>query len=339
MYSWGLPKPEAFMRMMIRLIAYFACLSWLAVVLMACAQPSFAQTIREFHRVFPVNLAEPLALQVDLSEGDLQIAYAREGQVSISAMAQIPAGMNVEEDFLTTRLSVETVGNRLEIRSESHAADPREIKIAYRVDVPYRTEVHSVLDHGNQSITGIIGPVRAEGNQGDIKVSYVSQSITAQTGTGNLDLQVIGGQVEARTGRGNILCSRAAQGVSAGTGEGDISLMVVGPSTATVKGGTGRIDAGGVRGTLVASTDAGDLHVKAVLHDDWQLTSVSGSIRVELPPAARFDIDVSTNSGEVLINRDDLEKPAAGIHQFHQRVNGGGKHVVACTESGRVVIS
>jgi hypothetical protein len=50
------------------------------------------QVSLEFHRMFAVPLAEPLSLQVDLREGDLRIAYARDGEVSISVAAQtLPA--------------------------------------------------------------------------------------------------------------------------------------------------------------------------------------------------------------------------------------------------------
>ena len=96
---------------------------------------------------------------------------------------------------------------------------------------------------------------------------------------------------------------------------------------------------GGVRGTVVASTDAGGLHVKAVPHDNWRLSSVSGAIRIELPPIARFDLDVMTNSGELVIGRDDLSKPTAGVRQLNQRVNGGGKRIEVRSESGRIVVS
>jgi len=310
----------------------------LAILLAVCAQPAVAQSVRELHRTFTVSLAAPVDLKVDLSQGDLQIAYSREGQVSISAVVQIPAGMTVPEDFLDTQVTIETVGNHLEIRDQLRAG-PNEIKIAYTIDVPYRTEVHSTLDRGKQTITGITGPVKADSHKGNINVSYVSGSVAAQTGSGDMDFQVIGDRVEAKTGSGNISCSRSAKGISAETEDGDISLMVVGPSTASVRHGSGRIDAGGVRGTLLASTDAGDLHVKAVPHDDWQLTSAAGNVRIELPPAAKFEVDATTISGEVLINRDDLEKTNAAAGHFDQKANGGGKRVQIHTDRGKIVIT
>jgi DUF4097 and DUF4098 domain-containing protein YvlB len=143
--------------------------------------------------------------------------------------------------------------------------------------------------------------------KGDIKASYISKGLQAEVDHGNLDLQVIGEHVEAKTGSGNISCARLAQGVSAETGDGDITLMVVGPSTATVEKGTGRIDVGGARSSFVGSTDGGDLCIKAIPHGDWQLNSVSGNIRVELPAAAKFELDASTDSGNVLVDRDDTQ--------------------------------
>jgi hypothetical protein len=314
-------------------------LSVLVPVLVLCAQPGFAQSTRELHRTFPVDLAEPLSLRIELSKGDLQVAYSREGQVSIAAIAQVPIGRDVGADFFTTRLITEKAGNRLEIRDQFHADDAHDIRIAYQLDVPYRTEVHVFLDHGNQTIIGVMGPVAAESSHGDIKVSYVSKEVKARAGQGDLNLQVIGGRVEASTGRGNISCVRAAEGVSSETGDGDISLMVVGSSKAMVRKGNGRIVVGGVKGALSASTDAGDLHIKAVPHDGWQLRSTAGNIRVELPPAAKFEIDASTDSGEVVINRDDIEKPRADVRHLCEKVNGGGKRIEIHTGGGRIVVT
>jgi len=306
----------------------------------ACGTLALAQAGRDLHQTIAVSVAPPVALNIELSEGDLQIAYSREGEVSVSALAQAVDDANIPADSISALVSVKALGNQIEIRERTSRETSRSrIKITYRIDVPYRTEVRSFVKIGKQTITGIMGPVTAETNDGDLKVSYVSKGVVAHAVTGNLDLQVIGEHVEATTGRGNISCSRAAQGVSAKTRDGDISLMVVGPSEARVTHGVGRVDVGGVRGALVASTDAGDLHVKAVPHDGWQLSSVSGPVRVELPPAAKFDLNALTDSGTFGIGRDDLQKPDAGVRNLTQRVNGGGKQIEVRTESGRIVVN
>jgi DUF4097 and DUF4098 domain-containing protein YvlB len=236
-------------------------------------------------------------------------------------------------------LTIEQNGNHVRIRHVAHFAYPEAgINVSYRIDVPYRTEVSSRVNHGNQTFSGIMGPVKAITSKGDVKASYISKGLQAQTEQGNLSLQVIGERVEARTGNGNITCERIAQGVNAETGDGDVTLIVVGPSTATVKQGAGRINVSGARGRLTGSTHAGELHVRAIPHDDWQLNSASGNITLELPPTSRFELDASTDSGELQFDRSDLGKPDAEARHFHEKVNRGGKRIDAHSASGRIVI-
>lgn len=316
--------------------------AWFALVALGVlteVHPSMAQGSPEFHRTLTVTLAQPVMIDIEVSNGDLELLYGRDGQVSISGVAKGPASTIVDDNFFSRTLTVDQQGNHLIIR---HAPNPSSaaasVSVAYRIDVPYRTEVITRLTRGNQKISGILGPVRAAANSGDIKASYVSLGLQAQTEKGNLDIQVIGEHVEATVGRGNISCTRVPQGVSAETGDGDITLMVVGPSTATVKNGSGRIDVGGARGRLTGSTAEGDLHVKAIPHDDWQLSSASGNVRLEFLPVARLELAASTTAGEFQIDRDDMAKPGPDLHRFEQKVNGGGKRIEVHTESGRIVI-
>jgi len=319
-------------------ILALAHLALLAVL--ACSQSDLclAQRGTQWHKAIAVSITEPVILDLHLLQSDLQIAYAHEGEVLISAQVQPNDAGDVTMDFLSDALAVAADGNTIEIRQRD-AEIVRKLNVSYRISVPYRTEVRSSLRSGKQTITGVMGPINAHADRGDIHISYVAKAVLAQTGIGNLSLEVIGERAKVAAGVGNISCARIAQGVNAETGDGDISLMVVGPSEAKVRQGAGRIDVGGVRGTLTASTDAGDLHVKAVPHDNWQLSSVSSTIRIELPLASRFDLDVMTDSGELVIGRDDLPKPSAGVLQFNQKANGGGKRIEARSKSGRIVVS
>jgi hypothetical protein len=318
------------------------CLAWLtagAIASLAIVPMAFAQATAQVHRTLAVTAAEPLTLEVDIPSGDLEILYGREGQVSISGIARASTDAKLDDRFFSNALSIEQAGNRVTIRHVPNPAYGEEgVKVFYRIDVPYRTRLTSRLGRGSQTVSGIMGRVQLATGVGDIKASYVSKGLRAQVKSGNLDLLVIGEHAEATTGLGNISCARIEQGVSVETAEGDITLMVVGPSTASVKKGYGRIDVGGARGSFVGSTDEGDLHIKAVPHEDWRLRSASGNIRLELPPIAKFDLDASTVSGEFQVDRDDIAKPSIGVRQLKQMVSGGGKRIEVRTSSGRIVI-
>ena len=311
----------------------------LTVAWLICVPPATAQLTAEFHQTVAVTLAEPVTLDVEVSSAELEVLYSRDGEVSIKGIARASADAKLDDNFFNAALAIEREGNHLKIRHVSNPAYPEKlINTVYRIDVPYRTEVVSVVGHGKQTFTGIMGPVRAMTGMGDLKASYISKGLHAQVDHGNIDLHVIGDHVDAKTGDGNISCERLAQGVSAETGEGDITLMVVGSSAATVKKGSGRIEAGGVRGSFTGSTSAGDLHIKAIPHDNWRLSSSSGTIRLELPPVAKFELDASTDSGELRVDRDDITRPASGIRHIDQKVNGDGKRIDAHTVTGNITI-
>jgi DUF4097 and DUF4098 domain-containing protein YvlB len=148
---------------------------------------------------------------------------------------------------------------------------------------------------------------------------------------------VIYNRVEARTGKGKISCVKIRE-VDAETGSGNIVLMEDGPSRAVVKSGLGAIEAAGARGSLIASSDKGDVHVKAVLYDSWQLTSGAGNVRIEMPPKTKFNLDADTVSGIISVERDDMQKPASEIHELHQQVNGDGKRVSVHSTTGNILI-
>jgi len=302
-------------------------------VVAACLQQGSAQQVR---RTFAVSPVEPVTLHVELEQGDLQIGYAREGEVTITAVA---AGTDAipEAASLADQFRVETTNNHVEVRTGS-SSSPK-LRLIYHIDVPNRTEISASLEYGKAKISGVMGPVNVQVGVGDIQVSHVGLDIKARTRMGDLTFDGVGGRIEAQTEQGNIVCERASQGISAETGYGDISLAVVGPSAATVKTGGGRIDAVGVHGRLLASVSSGDIFVRAVPHDDWQLTSITGTVRLQLPRGSGFDLDLETNSGEMLITRSDLKNPNAGVRHTTQKANGGGKRIEVRTESGRIVVS
>ncbi|HWZ44960.1 MAG TPA: DUF4097 family beta strand repeat-containing protein [Candidatus Saccharimonadales bacterium] len=271
-------------------------------------------------------------------KGEITISQGRDDRVVIAAWLQgDPARPNASN--ATLPLTLEQNGNHIHL---GYSQDPAAaiaaagLRIAVRIEAPLKTEVISSIGNGNLTIVGINGPVEAHATRGNISISYVIKEVSAQSESGNLDIEAVSGRVSARVNNGNISCTRIPEGASAETGEGDINLRVVGPSTAKVRRGGGRIDVGGARSTLIAATDAGDLRVKAVPHQDWQLTSSTGNIHIELPAAIGFAIDAITKTGSISMDRQDMGEAVGG--QLLQAVNGGGKTIRARSEHGNIAI-
>jgi hypothetical protein len=310
-----------------------ATLALAAFVGLALISSAGAQSADKFHRTLGVSTANPVTLEIDLPRADLQVLYSREGQISITAQEQNAGAGKANPDLLATAVHLEQEGNHIRLRQDPDAKTG--MNILYRLDVPYRTAVVSHIQRGKQTLSGIMGPVKAASGDGDIKASYIAGLVEAETGVGNINLEVVGEHALADVREGNISCTRLIHGVTAEAEDGDITLMVVGPSTATVKKGRGEIEVAGARGSFIGTTVAGDIHIKAVLHDDWQLRSRSGDIRIELPSGAAFEFDTW---GALRVERDDIQKAEPELRSVHQNINGGGKLITARTDTGRIVI-
>ncbi len=316
----------------------FSCRSLTVGLLVLSLMDLCRADAAEFHRTLSVSNAEPVMLAIDISKGDIDIAYSRDGEVTITASAQSSDQNKIDETYFQIALGVTQVRNRISIQQTPNFIIPDDnLKLRYRIEVPYRTEITSSVKHGKQTVRGVTGPVDLKGN-GDVSVAYVSATVTVELERGNLDCQMIGDRVVARSSTGNISAERLPKGIHAETGDGDIKLMVIGPSEAKVHAGSGRIEVGGARDTLSAATDSGDIRVQAVPHADWNLNSNSGSIRLELPPRAAFDLQASSATGKLQFDRDDLPAVSPNARTLAQKVNGGGRKVAASTKSGAIWI-
>ena len=179
-----------------------------AIVLLGWIQILMAQSSAEFHRTLTVTSAETVTLDVAIADGELQVSYGHDGEVSIAVLAKSAAHVGIDDSFFPALLSIERRGNHITIHTSEPPAHQERISVLYRIDGPYRTKLTSEINSGKQVVTGILGPVDAVTNKGDIDAAYLSNELKARVGTGNLDLQVIGGHVEAAAGSGNISGTR-----------------------------------------------------------------------------------------------------------------------------------
>jgi hypothetical protein len=274
-----------------------------------------------FQRALTVDLNDPVILNIAVAKGDVTIAYHRDGQVSISASARDADGKYAPREMLESLLAIQQSDNHITVQTKRGARYPEGARISYTIGVPVWTHVNSVVSGlGNQIVMGITGPATIISGEGDIDARYIRD-----------------GLLTARTGKGHVSCTRVGR-LAVETESGHVTLMENGPSVASVKRGPGRIEVGGARGSVRASTDKGELSIKAVPWDNWELTSGSGNIRIAVPPKATFDVDLTANAGEISIERQDMAKTGAEGPHCRQSVNGGGRRIQAHTATGNISI-
>jgi len=106
---------------------------------------------------------------------------------------------------------------------------------------------------------------------------------------------------------------------------------VGGPVRVTTSAGEIRIE--GARGDVRATSASGNIEVRlAELAGPCHLDSASGSIRVELPPDAAFDVAAVSTQGGVTIDHPVETRDGRRV------VRGGGPLVEARSVTGSVTI-
>jgi len=283
-----------------------------------------AETTVEFKRTLPLSPTDHIVLDVAVPEGSLNISYARAGEISVLASARAADdGGDVPQDFFNSSLTVERAGNTVKVRFTPNSKyGSRAFRIAYTIGVPYWLEVNSSVENGKQTVSGVMGPVKVACGKGDIRATYITSTLEARTGAGNINVIRVGAAAVVETGSGNI------------------NLKDIGPgSTAIVRKGTGRIEMDGISGSFTARTDAGELDAKGGIFDAWDLNSISGNIRIGVPPESKYELDAITRSGQLSVENEDIDLPQAGQpRECHQKINGGGKGVRVRSDSGSIFI-
>ncbi len=281
---------------------------------------AFADSTVEFHRTLSLEPSDHITLDVTVPDGNVTIAYSHAGEILVSATAQASEGQ-IPADFFDRGLTVERQGENVKVQfNPSRAPASDNLRVSYTINVPNWIVVNSKVGTGRQTISGVMGPVTAVSDRGDVKVLYVTST------------------VDARTGRGDIQVNRVGTAARVETGSGSIVMKDIGPgSSATVRGGAGSVDVDGVSGSFTGSTDAGELRVAGGVYDKWDLKSASGSIHIGADTESGFEIDAATRSGRLSVENDDMEVDGSG-RACHQKVNGGGKLIWARSMSGNIFI-
>jgi hypothetical protein len=165
-----------------------------------------------------------------------------------------------------------------------------------------------------------------------------ASSLTATTGSGDVDIQDVGSNLKAQSGSGNVH-ARGIQGpATLGTGSGDIEFQQTAPGDVKAETGSGNITLRGLSGALKSSTGSGNIEVEGQPSTDWKLSTGSGNIHLAVGSGAHFNLDADTGSGSINVQQPITMQGSLNRHHVAGVVNGGGPVIRANTGSGDIQI-
>jgi DUF4097 and DUF4098 domain-containing protein YvlB len=281
----------------------------------------FASVMGTFDRSFHVT--GPVDLEVLSRSGNITVRSGSSGSVSIHA--KIHSGNNwfggdnkpdIQE--LQSNPPIRQNGNTIRI----DYVNLRNISVDYEVTVPEDTNIRAHTGSGDQTVEGLRGNADLESGSGELRLTRLTGELHFQTGSGNVRGHQISGPARGKAGSGDIEMEEVASG--------DVDIRT----------GSGNITVHGINGGFRAEAGSGDIHGEGTPRNLWSVRTGSGNVTLRVPPDLAFDVDVSTNSGNVTMDHPVTTTIQGRVQESRKsvvgKVRGGGPTISVHTGSGDI---
>ena len=293
------------------------------VFILATSLAGFASVAGTFDRSFQVNGA--VDLEVLTRSGDITVRNGAAGTVSIhakihSGVSWLGGDHKAEVQELQNNPPIRQNGNSIRI-DYVHLSN---ISVDYEITVPENTAVRTHTGSGDQTVEGLKGNIDLESGSGDLKLARLTGEMRFQTGSGNVRGHELSGPAKVKAG------------------SGDIEIEEIGAGDVDIRTGSGNITVNGINGGFRAEAGSGNIHGKGLPKNMWSVRAGSGNVNLYVPSDAAFDVDISSNSGNVTLGHPVTTTIEGRVRESRKsvvgKVRGGGPMVSVHTGSGNVQV-
>lgn len=300
------------------IIRYHAVRVLLFVLVSSLA--GFASVVGTFDRSFQVT--GPVDLEVLTRSGDIIVRSGSAGTVSIHGKIHrsnswLESSNKADVEELQKNPPLRQTGNSIRV----DYVNLRNVSVDYEITVPENTTVRTHSGSGNQSVEGLKGTVDLEAGSGDMQLSRLTGDLRFQTGSGNVRGRQLSGPARVKAGSGDIEIEEV--------GEGDLDIRT----------GSGNITVSGVNGGFRAEAGSGDIRGNGNPKNLWNIRTGSGNVELRVPSEAGFDVDVSSNSGTVVVDHPVTTTVQGRVQERKSvvgKVRNGGPTISVHTGSGDI---
>jgi DUF4097 and DUF4098 domain-containing protein YvlB len=281
-------------------------------------------------------------VEVSGTAGDVVINGSGDGQVHIHGDVHAGGGMGFGKpnEVLNETLANPGVEQRDDvIRVGKGMANVRNLRINYTIEVPRDTEVSVSVISGAENIKGVRGPVTVQAGSGGIQVADVERDTQLTTVSGAVSASNIGGDLKATTASGDVTVTQVKGNVRANSLSGTVSVSQS-ADRVDADCGSGKIVITGAKYDVKAHCISGELSISGDpdAHAYWDLTTVSGAVRMQVPTSANFRFSAEATSGNIRAEIPIVIEEQ-GKHSLHAHVGSGGGRVEVHTTSGDIIVN
>jgi hypothetical protein len=267
----------------------------------------------------------PVDLQVFTHSGDITVRKGPAGTVSVKGKIFVGNRWvegDRKQDVTALELNppIHQSGNSIQI----DYVELKNIAIDYEITVPANTSVRTKSGSGDQTVEGTEASVDVATGSGDVRLRDIKGTVQLHTGSGDVEADHLTGALQAEAGSGNMRLSELSGGDD------------------RVRTGSGDIEIRDVTAPLAVQTGSGDLRAEGTMAGPWDLRTGSGDIELRLPSQSNFELDATTSSGSIVVDRPLTMTVQGNLEHAHKNVRGtvgsGGPQLTIHTGSGDVHI-
>jgi len=145
---------------------------------------------------------------------------------------------------------------------------------------------------------------------GDVKVEVPMASVDVRVASGDVRVGPVTGSVRVKSASGDVRVDSAGE-AQISTASGDIRVESI-EDDLTAKTASGNIHVGVVGGDVTMKSAAGDLTIGRVDGDSVTATTVSGNVRLGLPPGLKVEANLRALSGTI---RNELPEGSGEVRK------------------------
>lgn len=201
------------------------------------------------------------------------------------------------------------------------------VSVYYEITMPEGAEAELRSVSGHVSISDVRGRVRANSVSGRVELRQIGNEVFAKSVSGDVIASSVQGDTEARSVSGNVEVEAIRGDLDVHTTSGRIILRDV---------ESRRIRAGSTSGSVEFSGPI-------LPNGRYDVETMSGRIRLEIPSDAAFDFKATTFSGNIdadfpITLEGSSRKSRKGKQSVRGTVNGGGAEMELSAFSGNIQI-
>jgi DUF4097 and DUF4098 domain-containing protein YvlB len=191
--------------------------------------------------------------------------------------------------------------------------------VSWTLTVPADTEIEFSTASGDITASGLTKSIEASTASGDIDLRDVSADIDISTASGDATLVNLEGDVEISTASGDIEIEDSEGDIELSTASGDIDATDV-SGDIDLGAASGDIKISGSRGTFDVGCASGDIDAKGMkIEGESEFSAASGSVEISLAETCEYDLEISSASGNAILDYNGNE--VKGFFEFtvHKR--------------------